>query len=150
VTKGKAWTVEEELRLKELFEAGKPVSSMAAELSKTEVAVHLKLKRLGLKDDGRLRKPRSSSSSTGELELPTELPTIEAAGELLAGALLGMVKSGVSKAELDRLKAVVDAAWKYKEFMADLVNYRKLEKENEELRKKYEELTKKSTNLSAR
>lgn len=37
VTKGKPWTVDEELKLKELFEAGESVSKIAVELSKTEM-----------------------------------------------------------------------------------------------------------------
>jgi len=41
VPKGKAWTVDEELKLKELLEAGLPVPIIATSLSKTEVAVVL-------------------------------------------------------------------------------------------------------------
>jgi hypothetical protein len=149
VTKGKAWAVEEELKLKELFEAGMPVSRIAATLSKTEVAVVLKLRRLGLKDDDRRRTLRSSSSSC-ELQLPAELPTIEAAAKIFAGAMQAMTKPGISKADMQRWKNLADMAWKYKEFMADLVGYRKLEREIVELRKKYEELAEKKTNLSAR
>jgi hypothetical protein len=150
VTKGKAWSVEEELRLKELFEAGVPTQSIAAELSKTEVAVGLKVKRLGLKDDLGRGRPRSSSSSSRGLELPAELPTIEEAAKILGGAMLALTKPGVSKAEVKRWKAAADVAWKYKECMADLVNYKELEREIVEWREKYEELAAKRTNLSTR
>jgi len=51
VARGKAWTVDEELKLKELPEAGLPVPIIASKLSKTELAVTLKMSRLGLKDD---------------------------------------------------------------------------------------------------
>jgi hypothetical protein len=149
VTRGKAWTVDEELKLKALLEAGLPVPIIATRLSKTEVAVVLKVSRLGLKDDKKGEKMLSSSSS-GELELPVELPTVEEAGKILGGALLAMMRPGVSKEDLRRWKAVADVAWKYKEFMADFLGYRALEEKYVELRKKYEDLGAKKNGVSAR
>ena len=149
MTRGKAWTVDEELKLKALLEAGLPVPIIATRLSKTEVAVVLKVSRLGLKDDKKGEKLLSSSSS-GELELPVELPTVEEAGKILGGALLAMMRPGVSKEDLRRWKAVADVAWKYKEFMADFLDYRALEEKYVELRKKYEDLEAKKNGVSAR
>jgi len=149
VTRGKAWTVDEELKLKALLEAGLPVPIIAARLSKTEIAVVLKVSRLGLKDDKRGEKMLSSSSS-GELELPVELPTVEEAGKILGGALLAMMRPGASREDLRRWKAVADVAWKYKEFMADFLDYRALEEKYVELRKKYENLEAKKNGVSAR
>jgi tripartite-type tricarboxylate transporter receptor subunit TctC len=149
VTRGKAWTVDEELKLKALLEAGLPVPIIATRLSKTEVAVVLKVSRLGLKDDKKGEKLLSSSSS-GELELPVELPTVEEAGKILGGALLAMMRPGVSKEDLRRWKAVADVAWKYKEFMADFLDYRALEERYVELRKKYEDLGAQKNGVSAR
>ena len=154
MTRGKAWTVDEELKLKALLQEGLPVPIIASKLSRTEVAVVLKVSRLGLKDDKRGKKllsSSSSSSSSGELELPAELPTVEEAGKILGGALLAMTRPGASKEDLRRWKAVADVAWKYKEFMADFLDYRALEEKYVELRKKYEDLEAKQTNgLSAR
>lgn len=149
MTRGKAWTVDEELKLKALLEAGLPVPIIATRLSKTEVAVVLKVSRLGLKDDKKGEKLLSSSSS-GELELPVELPTVEEAGKILGGALLAMMRPGVSKEDLRRWKAVADVAWKYKEFMADFLDYRALEEKYVELRKKYEDLGAQKNGVSAR
>lgn len=149
MTRGKAWTVDEELKLKALLEAGLPVPIIATRLSKTEVAVVLKVSRLGLKDDKKGEKMLSSSSS-GELELPVELPTVEEAGKILGGALLAMMRPGVSKEDLRRWKAVADVAWKYKEFMADFLDYRALEERYVELRKKYEDLGAQKNGVSAR
>ena len=149
MTRGKAWTVDEELKLKALLEAGLPVPIIATRLSKTEVAVVLKVSRLGLKDDKKGEKMLSSSSS-GELELPVELPTVEEAGKILGGALLAMMRLGVSKEDLRRWKAVADVAWKYKEFMADFLDYRALEEKYVELRKKYEDLGAQKNGVSAR
>ena len=150
MTRGKAWTVDEELKLKALLEAGLPVPIIATRLSKTEVAVVLKVSRLGLKDDKKGEKMLSSSSSSGELELPVELPTVEEAGKILGGALLAMMRPGASKEDLRRWKAVADVAWKYKEFMADFLDYRALEEKYVELRKKYEDLVEKKNGVSAR
>lgn len=152
MTRGKAWTVDEELKLKALLEAGLPVPIIATRLSKTEVAVVLKVSRLGLKDDKKGEKmlSSSSSSSSGELELPVELPTVEEAGKILGGALLAMMRPGASKEDLRRWKAVADVAWKYKEFMADFLDYRALEEKYVELRKKYEDLEAKKNGVSAR
>ncbi len=149
MTRGKAWTVDEELKLKALLEAGLPVPIIATRLSKTEVAVVLKVSRLGLKDDKKGEKLLLSSSS-GELELPVELPTVEEAGKILGGALLAMMRPGASKEDLRRWKAVADVAWKYKEFMADFLDYRALEEKYVELRKKYEDLGAKKNGVSAR
>ena len=93
MTRGKAWTVDEELKLKALLEEGLPVPIIASKLSKTEVAVVLKVSRLGLKDDKKGEKLLSSSSS-GELELPAELPTFEEAAKIHGAVMMAMTKPG--------------------------------------------------------
>ncbi|MCJ7559277.1 hypothetical protein MUO79_01500 [Candidatus Bathyarchaeota archaeon] len=103
MARGKAWTVDEELKLKALLEAGLPVPIIASKLSKTEVAVVLKVSRLGLKDDKRGKK-LSSSSSSGELELPAELPTIEEAPKIHGAVMMAMTKPGISMEEMKKLK----------------------------------------------
>ena len=148
MTKGKAWTAEEELKLKELFEAGEPFSSIATDLGKTTVAVGLKASRLGLKDDGKRRKLLSSSSDA-ELMLVDELPTMEETVKIFAEAMLTMRKLGISKSERQKWKDLVDVAWKYKEFLAEVIDYKGLEKQCAEWRRKYEELAAKRTNFSA-
>jgi hypothetical protein len=104
VARGKAWTVDEELKLKALLEEGLPVPIIASKLSKTEVAVVLKVSRLGLKDDKKGEKMLSSSSS-GELELlPAELPTIEEAPKIHGAVMMAMMKPGISMEEMKKLK----------------------------------------------
>lgn len=141
MTKGKPWTVDEELKLKELFEAGEPFSKIAAELSKTEVAVGLKLKRLGLKDD-QTRKKFESSSST-EVELPEDVPTIEEALRTLAWVMVRLREKDVSSGEMRRLRLLADVVGKYKGVYADYIDRRRLEMKYEALEKRYEELKKK-------
>jgi len=138
VTKGKPWTVDEELKLKELFEAGESVSKIAAELSKTEVAVGLKLKRLGLKDD-QTRKKFESSSST-EVELPEDVPTIEEALKTLAWVMVRLRDQDLSSGEMRRLRLLADVVGKYKIVYADYADRRRLEKKYETLEKRYEKL----------
>jgi len=108
VARGKAWTVDEELKLKALLEEGLPVPIIAAKLSKTDVAVGLKTSRLGLKDDKRGKKLSSSSSSSGELELPAELPTIEEAPKIHGAVMMAMTKPGISMEEMKKLKILAD------------------------------------------
>ena len=138
MTKGKPWTVDEELKLKELFEAGESVSKIAAELSKTEVAVGLKLKRLGLKDD-QTRKKFESSSST-EVELPEDVPTIEEALKTLAWVMVRLRDQDLSSGEMRRLRLLADVVGKYKIVYADYADRRRLEKKYETLEKRYEKL----------
>ena len=47
--KGKLWTVDEELKLRELIQAGDNANKIAAQLGKTEHAVYEKARRLGLR-----------------------------------------------------------------------------------------------------
>jgi len=96
VTRGKAWSVEEVLRLKELVEAGVPISGIAVCLSKSRAAVGNKLSHLGLRDGG-FRGGLGPSSSREGLELPVDLPTVEDAAKVLAGAMLAMAKPGVDR-----------------------------------------------------
>ena len=102
MTKGKPWTVDEELRLKELFDAGASVSKIAVELSKTENAVGHKLWRLGLKE-GTAEKSFVPSSST-EVELPEDVPTIEEALRTLAWVMVRLRDKDLSSGEMRRLR----------------------------------------------
>jgi hypothetical protein len=82
--KGKPWKVKEELLLKQLINSGERIEVIAAKMGKTKNSVYLKAKRMGLKEE--VTKHGTSSSST-ELELPPELPSIETALKILAAAL---------------------------------------------------------------
>ena len=139
MTKGKPWTVDEELKLKELFEAGEPISKIAAELSKTENAVWHKLKRLGLKEGQTPGKFVPSSSFT-EVELPEGVPTIEEALRTLAGVMVKLRGPDLNRDELKRLQLLADVVEKYKIVYADYIDRRRLEKKYETLEKRYEKL----------
>jgi hypothetical protein len=147
LTKGKAWPAEDERKLKDWFTSGTTdirVLAFSFDGQYSEVAIRLKLARLGLlkEDDDELVDSTRSSSST--LELPEELPSVEEALKTLAAALEALKVSGLERNEILRLKSVVLTAKVYKEILVDYVNYRRLETELFELRNKYGELAKKS------
>jgi len=138
--KGKAWTADEVCKLREFWEAGVSVSSIAERLSKTSVAVQIKSNRLGLRDDGTRRGSFSPSSVSGvELKLAESLPSIERAAGILADSMLTLARPGLKRAEVERCRAAGDAAWKYKMMMADVLRYRECERVIVELRRRVEE-----------
>ena len=127
--KGKQWTTQEEAELKTLVEANAKVDEIAAKLQKSPGAIILKCQRLGLK-------LQSKGYVDSAVPIPRELPSVEEALKMLAGALKTAVKPGLDKVEVQRLQAVATIAKTYKELLADYINYREIEnklKEMEEL-----------------
>jgi len=84
VPKGKPWTVQDERELQKFREDGKTVSQIAARMNLSEDAVRQKLRRLGLKV---VTMRKSSWTTTSELIMPEELPSIEEALKQLIGAM---------------------------------------------------------------
>jgi hypothetical protein len=143
--KGKPWTAEQEKHLRKLMAAKDPLDVIASKLKKSPEAVRKKIERLGLEvvDLGGLR-------TTTSLVLPNELPTVEETLKILAGALKGATAAGLDKVEVQRLQTVATLARTYKDLFADYVDYRGIEAELVELRRKYEDLVKKVQNPSAK
>ena len=82
--KGKPWTVQDERELQKFREDGRTVSQIAARMNLSEDAVRQKLRRLGLKV---VTMRKSSWTTTSELIMPEELPSIEEALKQLIGAM---------------------------------------------------------------
>lgn len=120
MTKGKRWTVQEETELKTLVEANTRVEAIAAKFGKKPGAIFIKCQRLGLKLP-------SKGYVTTSVSLPRELPSVEEALRMIAGALKTAVKPGLDKVEIQRLQAVATIAKIYKEILADYINYREIE-----------------------
>jgi len=137
--KGKPWTAEEEKQLKELLDAGHPLSVVAERLHRKPTAVSMKMKRLGL--EVVVTESRRSTTTT-EVKLPEELPSVEEALRMLAGALERSCQPGLEKVEVQRLQVVATLARTYKDILVDYLDYRGVEAELFELRQKYEELAK--------
>jgi hypothetical protein len=129
MTKGKHWTAQEEAELKTLAETNTKIEDIAAKLGKPPGAIFIKSKRLGIK-------LQSKSYLTRSVPIPKELPSVEEALRMLAGALKTAVKPGLDRVEVQRLQAVAIIAKTYKEILADYINYREIQarlKEMEEL-----------------
>lgn len=129
MTRGKQWSAQQEAELKALAETNTSLDKIASKLQKTPGAIIIKSQRLGLKIQTR------GYASTSVL-LPKELPSVEEALKMLAGALKAAVKPGLDKVEVQRLQAIATIARTYKELLADYINYREIEaklKEMEEL-----------------
>ena len=82
MTKGKPWTLEEEKRPKQLLQEGKSVRAIAKSLGKTRDCVRMKIARLEV-----VVQPESQRTTTTELILPLELPTVEDELKVLSAAL---------------------------------------------------------------
>jgi hypothetical protein len=146
VPKGKPWSIEEESALKQLVTAGHQLETIAERLGKPGEAVRQKIRRLGLEV---VEQNRSVCSTTSRLILPKELPSIEEALILLAGALKRAGQAGLDKVEVQRLQVVATLAKTYKEALADYINYCEIERRLVDLEAKYarlcEEKTKKAS-----
>src|SRR3989304_689746 len=114
MTKGKRWTVQEEAELKTLVEASTRVEDIAARFGKKPGAIFIKCQRLGLK-------LQSKGYVNTSVSIPRELPSVEEALRMLAGALKAAVKPGLDKVEVQRLQAVATIAKTYKEILADYI-----------------------------
>ncbi len=126
---GKKWTAEQEAELKALVEANASVTEIAAKFQKTPGAIIVKCQRLGLQLEAK-------GYVKSSICLPRELPSVEEALRMLAGALKAAVKPGLDRVEVQRLQAVATISKAYKELLTDYINYREIEtklKEMEEL-----------------
>ncbi len=146
---GKVWTAQEEVELKTLVDAKMNVCEIAAKLGKTPKAVITKCERLGLQlqTDGYL---------DSAVSIPSELPSIEEALKMLAGALKASVKPGLNRLEVQRLEAVANISKMYKELLADYVHYRdverklnEMEEENARLKQTIKEITERTSSSSS-
>ena len=126
MTKGKQWSAQQEAELKALAEANANVAEIAAKLQKTPGAIIVKCQRLGLKI-------QTKGYVDTSILLPKELPSIEEALKILAGALKAAVKPGLDRVEVQRLQAIATISRTYKELLADYINYREIERKLKEV-----------------
>jgi hypothetical protein len=134
--KGKPWTPQEEAELKQLIKSGEPLEIIAAKLGKSQGAIREKAKRIGL--EVVVSKP--TQKTTTSIQLPKELPSVEEALKILAGALNIASKPNLDRVEVKRLQVVATLARTYKELLADYIGYRQIEAKLVELEAKYARL----------
>ena len=144
--RGKPWTPEEEKQLKQMLEAEKSVRAIAKALGKTRDCIRMKIARLGLE----VVVQGKTKRTTTNLQIPTELPSIEEALKTLNGALKALETPGLDQAEVLRLRSIISGVKIYKELFADYLDYCGLEVEALELSQKLAEERAKTQNLAHR
>jgi len=122
----KRWTVQEETDLKGLIEGNVGVEEIAAKLQKTPGAVIVKSQRLGLQ-------VQIEGYVNTSITIPRELPSVEEALKMLAGALKTSVKPGLNRLDVQRLEAVASISKTYKELLADYIHVRDVERKLQEM-----------------
>ena len=123
---GKVWTSQEQAELKTLVDANSTVDVIAAKLQKTPRSIITKCQRLGL-----LLQTEGYVSTS--VAIPRELPSVEEALKMLAGALKASIKPGLNRLEVQRLEAVANISKTYKELLGDYVHYRDVERKLKEM-----------------
>ncbi len=83
------------------------------------------------------------AKTTTTIKLPKELPTIEEALKILAGALRAAAEPELDRVEVQRLQVVATLARTYKDLLADYIDYRLIETKLVELEAKYAEIARK-------
>jgi len=129
--RGKPWTVEEERQLRQMLEANKSVRVIAKALGKTRDCVRMKIARLGL--EVVVHPEKQERTTTTELVLPKDLPSVEEALKTLAAAMKALETPGLSKTEVMRLRSLIQATAAYQVRFAEYVDYRGLEAKVEKL-----------------
>lgn len=145
--KGKPWPAEDEAKLKHLIDERQPLQVIAAKLGRSKQAVRRKAERLGLEVEGQTRR---QSTTTSGIKLPKELPSVEEALKILAGALNTASEPGLDRVEVQRLQVVATLARTYKDLLADYIGYRQIEVKLVELEAKYAKLAKKAKGNASR
>ena len=163
VMRGKPWSIDEERRLRQLFEEGKGFSDISQVMSKSRVSVKNKLYNLGLslKDNARSQLPFAVSSLSSlssdapiinpapaidpvtvnevalDLKANGPLPSVEEKLRVLDAALVALERPGLRAAEISRLRNIIQGVKVYQQLFADFVEYRTLETEVLELRRQF-------------
>jgi len=126
------WTIQEEKELKALVEGNENVEEIASELQKTPGAIIVKCQRMGLQ-------LQTKGYVDTSIPLPKELPSVEEALKILAGALKISAKPGLNRLEVQRLQTVANISKTYKEILVDYMGYREVERKLEEMEEQLEQ-----------
>ncbi len=145
---GKKWTPQEEAELVALVKENLSVDEIAAKIKKTPKAIMIKCQRLGVQ-------LQTEGYVNTSITLPSELPSVEEAMKILAGALKASVEPGLSRLEVQRLQVVANISKIYKELVVDYAHYRdverkltEMEEQNAQLQKSFKENKERSPSLS--
>jgi hypothetical protein len=125
--KGKRWTSEEEKQLTDLVNAGGSLKVIATQLKKSREAVKVKMQRLGLKVVVVPVKKNGGTTTTFDLPVPDDLPSIEMQLRVLAGVIKKLQEDDLDKVDVMRLGRLIAGVDKYKALYAEYVGYREIE-----------------------
>ncbi len=141
----KRWSKAETEKLQILIEERKPWPVIATELHRSVEAVKMKAKRLGFV----VVSPPGQPTTTKELDIPEDLPSLQEALQILAGALKAAAQPGLDNTEIQRLQVVATLARTYEALLANFMRYREIEKRLVELEAKYARLAQEKTKDNA-
>lgn len=136
--KGKPWTKAEVEKLRGLVEDKQSWEVIAAELHRSEGAIRQKCRRLGL--EVVVNRPGKTVTTTSELVIPKDLPSVQEALQILAAALKRAARPGLDNIEIQRLQVVATLARTYENLLANFMRYHDIEKRLVELEAKYARL----------
>ena len=139
--KGKPWSHAQVKQLQELRNNGKTVAEIAQLMDKSSDAVKQKLRRLGLKVVT-LQNSEGSTTSSGELILPEDLPSIEMALLKLAAAMKALEDPKLTKTDVMRLRTLIQTSTIYQKRLAEYMDYRGIERKLIQLDEQFERLKK--------
>jgi hypothetical protein len=145
MVKGKPWPIDKEQKLRELFASGADVDKIAASLGKSKDAVLKKADRLGLE----VVDAKGYTTTTIPMQTK-DLPSVEEAVRMLAGAPKAACKPGLDKVEVQRLQVMATLARTYKELLADYIKYRLIEAKLVDLEVKYAKLREKTNDNASK
>ncbi len=126
-------------QLRELRENGKTVAEIALLMDKSADAVKQKLRRLGLKV---VTLENTEESTTSELILPEDLPSIEMTLLKLAAAMKAIEDPKLTKTDIMRLRTLIQTSTIYQKRFAEYVGYRQIERKLIEADEMFERLKK--------
>jgi len=124
--KGKPWTVPNERQLIKLRENGKTIAEIAQIIDKSPDAIKQKLRRLGLKVVT-TQNNEGTTTTSSELILPEDLPSIEEALLKLAAAMKALENPKLTKTDIMRLRTLIQTSTIYQKRFAEYVGYKRIE-----------------------
>jgi hypothetical protein len=144
--RGRPWPVEDEKDLKDWFTSGIKelrVLSFSFDGKYSENAVYQKLLDLGLLREA--EEDRKKLSSSTNLNLSSDLPSVEDTLKDLHAAVEALKTPGLDKIEVLRLRGIIAGCKEYKKMLAEYMDYLGLEAELLEGRAKIAELRKRAS-----
>jgi IS30 family transposase len=139
--KGKPWPVTQDRQLIELRRNGKTVAEIAELMNKSPDAIKQKLRRLGLKVVT-IENNEGTTTTSSELILPEDLPSIEEALLKLAVAMKALENPKLTKTDVMRLRTLIQTSTIYQKRLAEYMDYRKIERKLVATDEKFEQYVK--------